>query len=134
MYPLWARSSSTLASVPSVCCRRTPPTRSAAFSLSASQRARCDDAPLVDSTYTDEPLAARFSAASAWIEMKMSALAERAFCARIGSGMNTSVSRVRNAFRPGVALTWRASSRATASVMSFSRLPVGPTAPGSWPP
>ena len=35
---------------------------------------------------------------------------------------------------PGVALTWRASSRATASTTSFSRLPVGPCAPGSWPP
>src|SRR5690606_20150650 len=38
------------------------------------------------------------------------------------------------AFSPGVALTWRASSRAMARVTSFSRLPVGPTAPGSWPP
>lgn len=66
--------------------------------------------------------------------MKMSALAARAFCARIGSGMNTSVSRVMYAFMPGVALIWRASSRPTARVTSFSRLPVGPIAPGSWPP
>ncbi len=95
MWPLCARSNNTLARVLSVCCRRTPPTRSAAFSLSASQRARCDEAPLVDSTYTEEPVALRFSAASAWMEMKMSALAARAFCARIGNGMNTSVSRVR---------------------------------------
>jgi hypothetical protein len=78
----------------SVFCRRTPPTRSAEFSLSASQRARCEDAPLVDSTNTDEPVALRFSAESAWIEMNMSALAARASLARIGSGMNTSVSRV----------------------------------------
>ena len=35
---------------------------------------------------------------------------------------------------PGVALTWRASSRAIASVMFFSRTAVGPRAPGSWPP
>ena len=42
----------------------------------------------------DEPVALRFSAESAWIEMNMSALAARASLARIGSGMNTSVSRV----------------------------------------
>ena len=35
---------------------------------------------------------------------------------------------------PGVALTWRASSRAMARVTFFSRLPFGPMAPGSWPP
>ena len=42
----------------------------------------------VRSTLQDqhEPVADRFSAASAWIEMKMSALLARAFCARIGSG------------------------------------------------
>ena len=95
MCPLWVRSSSTEARVLLVCSRRTPPIRSEAFSLSASQRARCEDAPLSDSTYTDEPLALRFSAASAWIETNMSALAWRASCARRGSGMNTSVSRVR---------------------------------------
>src|SRR5690606_14036057 len=61
-------------------------------------------------------------------------LAARARWARIGSGINTSESRTRKAFSPGVALTWRASSRAMARVTSFSRLPVGPTAPGSWPP
>ena len=93
--PLWVRSSSTEAKVSSVSCRRTPPIMSAAFSLSASQRARCEEAPRSDSTYTDEPFALRLCAASACTEMNMSAPASRARRARWLSGMNTSLSRVR---------------------------------------
>jgi hypothetical protein len=87
MCPLWARSRRTDDRVLSTCFRRTPPTRSEEFSLSANQRARCEEAPLSESTYTDEPRALRFSAASAWMETNMSALLARAFCARWGSGM-----------------------------------------------
>ena len=52
------KSSSTAERLRSLSSSETPPTRSTAFSLSASQRAACDDAPRVESTYTEAPLAA----------------------------------------------------------------------------
>ncbi len=72
------RSSSTAARFLSRASSSTPPTRSAAFSWSASQRAASEEAPRSDSTYTEAPLAARLCAASAWMEMKRSACASRA--------------------------------------------------------
>ncbi|CFP71367.1 Uncharacterised protein [Bordetella pertussis] len=80
------RSSSTLATWRSWLPRLTPPIRSAAFSLSASQRACVLDAPRSDSANTDEPLAVGLMKASAWMDTNRSARTRRAFCTRTCSG------------------------------------------------
>src|SRR3546814_5823686 len=70
MVALCDRSSSTLARVLSLSSRLTPPTRSAAFSRSANQRAASLDAPRCDITNTDAPEALALLKASAWIETR----------------------------------------------------------------
>ncbi len=67
------RSSSTDASTLSLSSSETPPTRSAAFSRSASQRADSSLAPRADSTYTDEPTTERSRYESACTDTNMSA-------------------------------------------------------------
>ena len=76
--------------------------------------------------------------ASAWMLTNRSACTRRAFCTRTCSGTKKSASRVRKA-RIGLPLTlvalMRSRSRcAICSTTSFSRVPPGPTAPGSSPP
>ena len=83
----WVTSSSTEASASSLSSSDTPPFRSAAFSLSASQRAASSDAPRSDSTYTEEPPTARLRTESACIETKMSAPSSRALRVRPPSVM-----------------------------------------------
>ena len=59
-----------------------PPIKSASFSFCANKRPISLEAPLEDNIHTDAPLALLFLKASAWIEMKRSALALRAFLVR----------------------------------------------------
>ena len=113
---------------------RAPPTRSAAFSRSASQRAASLEAPCSDNTYTEAPVTLRSRIESACTEMNMSACARWARPMRSCSSRNSSRSRVSTACIPGSVLSALASARAMASVTSFSRVPPWPMAPGSTPP
>ena len=71
-----------------------PPTRSAAFSRLAIQRAALLDAPPWLSANTEAPRASGFMKASAWIETNRSAWTRRAFLTRSCSGTKKSASRV----------------------------------------
>ena len=112
----------------------TPPTWSAEFSRSAIQRAAALLAPLVLSANTLAPRASGRKKASAWMLTNRSACTRRALRTRSCSGTKKSASRVIITRMPGTALSLSRSCRATASTTSFSRRPVGPTAPGSSPP
>ena len=98
----------------------TPPTRSAEFSLFASQRAAELDAPFSDRTKTLEPRAVGLMKASACTETKRSACTRRAFCTRLCSGMKKSPSRVSTERMLGVASIFSLSRRATDRVTFFS--------------
>ncbi|MCY1557943.1 hypothetical protein D9M68_948350 [compost metagenome] len=72
-----------------------PPTRSAAFSFLAIQRAAALLAPLVLSANTLAPWGWGVMKASAWMLMNRSAWTRWAFCTRMCSGTKKSASRVR---------------------------------------
>ena len=112
----------------------TPPTWSAAFSLLAIQRAALLLAPLVDSAKTLAPRASGRKKASAWMLTKRSACTRWALRTRSCRGTKKSASRVIITRMPGTAFSVSRSASATASTTSFSRKPLGPTAPGSSPP
>jgi hypothetical protein len=91
-----------------------PPTRSAWFSLLASQRAAVLEAPPWLSANTLAPRASGVVKASAWMETNRSACTRRAFCTRTPSGTKKSPSRVRNArmgLPPTVVALMRSRSR-----------------------
>ena len=127
-----ARARSTCASL--TLARLTPPTPSAAFSLLAIQRAAALVAPFSDKANTDAPRAVGVKNASAWMDTNKSACTRRALRTRSCSGTKKSASRVSMARMPGTLFRRSRNLMATCSTTSFSRRPVGPTAPGSSPP
>ena len=116
----------------------TPPIKSALFSWLAIQRAALLVAPPWLRAKTLAPCALGVKKASAWMLTNKSACTLRAFCTRTCRGTKKSASRVKKA-RIGLPFTWVALMRsfrrwAICSTTSFSRVPAGPTAPGSSPP
>ena len=107
--------------------------RITAFSFLATSRlssVRCRPRVYVSVPRTVRPLATEF----VWMEMKRSALALLAICARLSNPTNTSDFRVYTIFTSGQ-LAWMSfpNFRATFRLMVFS-LPRLPMAPGSRPP
>ena len=73
--------------------------------------------------------------ALAWMETNRSARCLLAKLVRSRSGTNTSVDRVSATLTPSrLSSTIRATRLVTSSTTSFSVRPLGPVAPGSWPP
>ena len=127
-------SISARSTVESLALMLTPPTRSAAFSLSAIQRAVALLAAPWLNANTEAPRASWLRKASAWIDTNRSACTRRALRTRSCSGTKKSASRVSITRMPGRALSCSRSCSASARTTSFSRSPLGPTAPGSSPP
>ena len=112
----------------------TPPTRSAAFSLSAIQRAAAArGAALAEREHRG---AARLGVmkASAWIETNRSACTRRAFARARAAARRSRRRGSASRACSGCALMRSRSCSAIASTTSFSRRPLGPMAPGSSPP
>ena len=114
----------------------TPPTRSAAFSLSAIQRAaRAARRRSGCSANTLAPRASGVRKASAWMRDEQVGLhPPRLLHALVQRHEEVGVARQHGAHRSGMALMRSRSCCAIASTTSFSRGPLGPMAPGSSPP
>src|SRR3970282_309088 len=84
--------------------------------------------------YVSTPSETERGCALAWTETKRSARCLLAKLVRSRSGTKTSVLRVRTTLTPKPSSIMRAARRVTSSTTSFSWMPLGPLAPGSWPP